>query len=114
MSYVSGNLLGRDEPQSGGADMAECRSGKTAHLSEGAARRSSVAVAKRRTHRKLRVYACPQCHCWHLTSALGHSRALARRPRKPLPEPHPVSREELDVWFDAHRRVGSRLLAGVA
>ena len=81
--------------------MTECGSGKVGHLSEQAARRAAVAVARARTHDRPRAYACPDCHRWHLSSVRKHAPTVVRR-RVRLAEPHPVSRAELDAWFAAH------------
>lgn len=82
--------------------MTECRSGKAGHLSEGAARRAAVAVARKRMHDRPRVYPCPDCHCWHLTSGIDHGRHLARRARGRLLEPSPATPAEFDAWFAEH------------
>ena len=82
--------------------MIECSSGKTGHLSEVAARRAAVAVARKRTHDRPRVYPCSDCHRWHLTSTRDHARHLARRARGRLPEPTPASAAEFDAWLAAH------------
>ena len=83
--------------------MDRCRSGKVSHASESAARRAAVAVAARRTHDRPRVYACPECHDWHLTSAPAHRSALRRRGHAGIPEPRPASLAEVDAWFAQHR-----------
>lgn len=84
--------------------MTGCSSGKVGHTSLRAARRAAVAVARRRTHDRPRVYACPTCHRWHLTSAPGASLALARRRHGLLDEPHPASPAEVAAWFAVHTR----------
>ena len=94
--------------------MTECSSGKVGHLSEGAARRAAVAVAQVRTHDRPRVYACPSCHRWHLTSAPRWRRAMGLRRHQRLQEPQPATRAELDAWFAAHSRPGGRVLASAA
>ena len=82
--------------------MAGCTSGKVGHHSESAARRAAVAVARVRTHDRPRVYACPHCHCWHLTSAPRLRTVLARRRHHCIQEPTVATRAELDAWFAAH------------
>ena len=82
--------------------MAECRSGKVGHRSQCAARHAAIAVGRRRTHDRPRVYVCPDCHRWHLTSAPGRSRSLSRRAHGRLPEPQPLSAAEFDAWFAEH------------
>ena len=86
--------------------MTGCSSGKVGHLSEAAARRAAVAVAKVRTHDRPRVYSCPSCHRWHLTSAPRQRRAMGLRRHQRLKEPQPATRAELDAWFAAHSRRG--------
>jgi hypothetical protein len=82
--------------------MVECSSGKVGHLSKSGARRAAIAVAIKRTHDRPRVYACPDCHRWHLTSAPGHRTRLRRRVHALLYVPHPASQAEVDAWFAAH------------
>lgn len=82
--------------------MTACASGKVGHSSESAARAAAVAVARARTHDRPRVYECPQCHCWHLTSARGLRTAMGRRRHQRLHEPTVATRAELDAWFAAH------------
>lgn len=82
--------------------MSECRSGKKGHLSQGAARRAAIAVAIRRTHDRPRIYPCPDCHRWHLTSVRDHTRHLARPIHGRLHEPVLASRAEVDAWFAQH------------
>jgi hypothetical protein len=89
--------------------MATCTTGKVAHSSESAARQAAVAVARVRTHDRPRVYECPRCHCWHLTSAPKLRRAIARRRHRWLEEPTPATRAELDAWFALHSRRGQVL-----
>jgi hypothetical protein len=84
--------------------MTECRSGKEGHRSRIAARRAAVAVARKRTHDRPRVYHCPDCHRWHLTSTRDHARHLARGAHDRLQQPAPASRAELDAWFAEHLR----------
>jgi hypothetical protein len=84
--------------------MAACGSGKVGHRSERSARQAAIAVGRKRTHHRPRVYACPDCHNWHLTSAAGQSRALSRRAHARLPEPRPVSAAEFAAWFAEHSR----------
>ena len=94
--------------------MTGCSSGKVGHTSESAARRAAVAVAQRRTGDRPRVYACPTCHRWHLTTAPGQRRAMARRRHARMIEPHPASRAELDAWFAEHSRPGGQVLSAVS
>ena len=89
--------------------MTECGSGKVGHRSACSARQAAIAVARKRTHHRPRVYACPDCHRWHLTSVAGQSRAMSRRVHGRLPEPSPASAAEFAAWFAEHSRHGTRL-----
>ncbi len=90
--------------------MMACASGKVGHHSESAARRAAVAVAQGRMHDRPRVYECPDCHCWHLTSAPRLRTAMGRRRHHRLHEPTVATRAELDAWFAAHPRPSSQVL----
>lgn len=92
--------------------MIGCTSGKVAHHSESAARRAAVAVARVRTHDRPRVYECPRCHHWHLTSAPRLRRGIGRPGHGRLREPTPATRAELDAWFAAHTTVGRQRVDG--
>src|SRR5688572_29689576 len=98
----------------GGRAMIGCTSGKVAHHSESAARRAAVAVARVRTHDRPRVYECPRCHRWHLTSEPRLRRATGRSGHRQLQEPTPATRAELDAWFAAHTTAGRQLVDGAA
>ena len=89
--------------------MTGCTSGKVGHHSESAARRAAVAVARVRTHDRPRVYECPRCHFWHLTSAPRSRRVFARRRHQRMQEPTVATRAELDAWFAAHSTPGGQL-----
>ncbi|TFV91384.1 hypothetical protein [Blastococcus sp. CT_GayMR16] len=82
-----------------------CPSGKTEHPSETAARRAATSVGQRRTHDRPRVYQCPHCHGWHLTSSPKARQPAAhgnrRRGNAPAP-PTPATRTEFEAWFAAH------------
>ncbi len=79
--------------------MPQCDSGKVCHRSESAARRVAIAVAEARTHDRPRVYACPLCHHWHLTSRPGLSRRERSRRRFRLLVPTPATPEEVAAFF---------------
>ena len=91
--------------------MTGCSSGKVGHLSESAARRAAVAVAEARTHDRPRVYACPDCHRWHLTSAPRARRATGRLRHRGQHEPHPLPRAEFEAWFAAHWKPSRQVLS---
>jgi hypothetical protein len=84
--------------------MSECGSGKVGHPSRSTARRAAVAVAIKRTHDRPRVYACPDCHRWHLTSVRRSRTPRRGRRVEELREPRPASAAEVDAWFAAHRK----------
>jgi hypothetical protein len=79
--------------------MAECRSGKACHRSERAAHEAAIAVGRKRTHSRLRVYFCSLCRYWHLTSRPGTSRLERRRHRLIVRVPTPATPEEVAAFF---------------
>lgn len=93
---------------------APCPSGKVGHASQHAAKAAATAVGQKRTHDRPRVYQCPTCAAWHLTSAPKHPappaqrlpKRLRRRGRPPA-VPQPATPEEVDAWFSQHSRPAS-------
>ena len=84
--------------------MVECPSRKACHRSEQAAHEAAIAVARRRTHSRPRVYFCPRCHCWHLTSRRGRSGPERRRRRWIQRVPVVATPEEVAAFFTRYAR----------
>ena len=52
--------------------MTEC-GGKTQYVSEDAAKRGAVGVARRNGDRRMKVYKCAACHKWHLSAQMSRT-----------------------------------------
>jgi hypothetical protein len=92
--------------------MNRCSSGKVGHASESAARRAAIAVARVRTHDRPRVYACPHCHAWHLTSAPRRRPVTGRRSHQ-MYVPQPATPAEFEAWFVLHSTRGGQVVSAV-